>query len=70
VGSSPPGLPQILGPFNLESWAITVRVMVKTQPGKQRRIARERQKRILVICERKGVTLPCPCQAVWVREPG
>jgi small conductance mechanosensitive channel len=59
--------PQVLGPVSLGDWAITVRVMVKTQPGKQWGIARELQRRILAACEREGVTLPYPRQEVWVR---
>jgi small-conductance mechanosensitive channel len=61
--------PQVLGPVSLGDWAITVRVMVKTQPGKQWGIARELQRRILAACEREDVTLPYPRQEVWVRGP-
>jgi small conductance mechanosensitive channel len=61
--------PQVLGPVSLGDWAITVRVMVKTQPGKQWDIARELQRRILGACEREDVTLPYPRQEVWVRGP-
>jgi len=60
---------QVLDPVSLGDWAITVRVMVKTQPGKQWDIARELQRRILAACEREGVTLPYPRQEVWVRGP-
>lgn len=64
--------PQILGPFSLGDWAITVRVMVKTQPGKQWEVARELRKRILAACEREDITSPYPRQEVLVRhlEPG
>jgi len=61
--------PQVLGPISLGDWAMTVRVMVKTQPGKQWEIARELQKRILATCEREGITLPYPRQEVFVRGP-
>jgi small conductance mechanosensitive channel len=60
--------PQILGPFSLGDWAITVRVMVKTQPGKQWEVARELRKQILAACEREGITLPYPRQEVLVRS--
>ena len=60
--------PQVLGPFSLGDWAITVRVMVKTQPGKQWEVARELRKRILAACEREGITLPYPRQEVLVRR--
>ena len=59
--------PQVMGPISLGDWAITVRVMVKTQPGEQWGIARELQKRILATCEREGITLPYPRQEVFVR---
>jgi small conductance mechanosensitive channel len=41
--------------------------MVKTQPGKHWGVARELRKRILVACEREGITLPYPRQEVLVR---
>jgi small-conductance mechanosensitive channel len=61
--------PQVLGPLSLGDWAITVRVMVKTQPGKHWGVARELRKRILAACEREGITLPYPRQEVLVRSP-
>jgi small conductance mechanosensitive channel len=60
--------PQVLGPLSLGDWAITVRVMVKTQPGKHWGVARELRKRILAACEREGITLPYPRQEVLVRS--
>jgi small-conductance mechanosensitive channel len=36
--------PQVMGPISLGDWAFTVRVMVKTQPGKQWVVARELRK--------------------------
>lgn len=59
--------PQVFGPVSLGDWAVTVRVMVKTRPGKQWEPARDLQKVILAACEREGVTLPYPRQEVWVR---
>jgi len=60
--------PQVMGPISLGDWAFTVRVMVKTQPGKQWVIARELRKRILATCEGEGINLPYPRQEVWVRR--
>jgi len=60
--------PQVMGPVSLGDWAMTVRVMVKTEPGKQWEIARELQKRILATCEQEGIVLPYPRQEVTVRE--
>ena len=59
--------PQVLGPFSLGDWAITVRVMVKTQPGKHWGVARELRKRLLAACEREGITLPYPRQEVLLK---
>jgi small-conductance mechanosensitive channel len=60
--------PQTVGPVSLGDWAWTARVMVKTQPGKQWRVAQALRRHILAACEREGVTLPYPRQEVWVRE--
>ena len=60
--------PQVLGPLSLGDWAIIVRVMVKTQAGKQWGVALELRKRILAACDREGITLPYPRQEVWVRK--
>jgi moderate conductance mechanosensitive channel len=60
--------PQVMGPVSLGDWAVTVRVMVKTQPGKQWEISRELQKRILAACERENITLPYPRQEVLVQS--
>jgi small-conductance mechanosensitive channel len=62
--------PQVLGPFSLGDWAITVRVVLKTQPGKHWGVARELRKRILAACEREGITLPYPRQEVLVQGLG
>jgi small-conductance mechanosensitive channel len=59
--------PKVLGPHSLGDWAFTVRVMVKTQPGKQLAVARELRKQILAACEREDISLPYPRQEVWVR---
>jgi small-conductance mechanosensitive channel len=61
--------PQVLGPLSLGDWAITVRVMVKTQPGKQWGVAMALRRRILAACGRENVVLPYPRQEVWVRRP-
>jgi small-conductance mechanosensitive channel len=58
--------PQVMGPMSLGDWAWTVRVMVKTQPGKHLGVARELRKWLLATCEQEGITLPYPRQDVWV----
>jgi small conductance mechanosensitive channel len=59
--------PQVVGPIPLNEWSVNLRVMVKTEPGKQDDITRELQKRILAACEREGIALPYPRTEVWVR---
>lgn len=60
--------PKVLGPLALGDWALTVRVTVKTQPGKQWGVAQELRRKMLTACEREGITLPYPRQEVWVRR--
>jgi small conductance mechanosensitive channel len=62
--------PQVVGPISLGDWAVTVRVMVKTQPGKHWETARELQKRILATFEQEGIVMPYPRQEVYVRGSG
>jgi small-conductance mechanosensitive channel len=59
--------PQVMGPVSLGDWAATMRVMVKTKPGKQWEVAREWRKFILAACDREGIALPYPRQEIWVR---
>jgi small conductance mechanosensitive channel len=60
--------PQVLGPQSLGDWAITVRVMVKTQPGEHLEVARKLRAFILALCEREGIELPYPRQEMLVRD--
>ena len=61
--------PRVIGPIGLGDSAITIRVEVKTQPGKQWEIGRELRKAVLAACDREGVSLPYPRQDVWVHHP-
>ncbi|MBN1581762.1 MAG: mechanosensitive ion channel family protein [Anaerolineae bacterium] len=63
--------PAVIAPLSLGDWAVTIRVMIKTLPGKQWGTATELRKRILAACERENITLPYPRQEVFVRnQPG
>ncbi len=62
--------PKVLGPLALADWSVTVRLTVKTKPGKQWEVARGLRRQILVACKQEGVTLPYPRQEVWVRGQG
>lgn len=64
------GRPEVLGPLSLGDWAITVRMMVKTEAGKQWGVALELRRRILAACEREDIELPYPRQEVWLRKLG
>jgi small conductance mechanosensitive channel len=59
--------PSVIGPLSLGDWAVTVRVMVKTLPGKHWAVGRALRRRLLVACEREGISLPYPRQEVIVR---
>jgi small-conductance mechanosensitive channel len=59
--------PEVVGPLSLGDWAITVRLVVKTPPGRQWQVAQELRKFVLAVCEREGISLPYPRQEVWVR---
>jgi small conductance mechanosensitive channel len=59
--------PQVQGVHTLGDSAVMVRVIVKTQPGRQWAIGRALRKSLLAICEQEGVNLPYPRQEVWVR---
>jgi small conductance mechanosensitive channel len=60
--------PRVLVPLRLGDWSYTARVMVKTHPGKQWRVARKLREHVLAACEQEGIALPYPRQEVWVRE--
>jgi small conductance mechanosensitive channel len=60
--------PRVLGPVSLGDSAVTVRVMVKTQPGKQWEVSRALQRRVLAVCDREGIELPYPRQEVVLRQ--
>lgn len=59
--------PQVLGVNSLGDSAAVVRIVVKTQPGKQWAVGRALRKFLLATCEREGVRMPYPRQEVLVR---
>jgi small-conductance mechanosensitive channel len=61
--------PTVTGVEALGDWAVTVRIMVKTKPGKQWEVARELRRRIKETFEREGIEMPYPRQEVLVRPP-
>ena len=61
--------PKVMGPMVLGDTAVSLRVEVKTEPGRQWEIGRELRKVVLAACEREGVSLPYPRQDVWLHSP-
>ena len=61
--------PNVTGVEALGDWAVTVRIMVKTKPGKQWDVARELRRRIKESFEREGIEMPYPRQEVLMRSP-
>lgn len=59
--------PQVIAPLSPGDWAYTGWMMVKTQPGKQWGAAHKLREHVLASCERVGITLPNPCQEVWMK---
>ncbi len=60
--------PTVSGVEALGDWAVTVRIMVKTEPGKQWSVARELRRRIKESFEREGIEMPYPRQEVLMRS--
>jgi len=60
--------PKVIAPLSLGDWAVTMRVMVKTLPGKQWGVGAALRRRLLIACERENISLPYPRQEVLVRH--
>ncbi len=61
--------PTVTGVEALGDWTVTVRIMVKTEPGEQWGVARELRRRIKESFEREGIEMPYPRQEVLMRPP-
>ena len=61
--------PMVTGVEALGDWTVTVRIMVKTKPGKQWDVARELRRRIKETFEQEGIEMPYPRQEVLMRSP-
>ncbi|TVP67780.1 MAG: mechanosensitive ion channel family protein [Nitriliruptor sp.] len=59
--------PEIWGVENLGSDSVDIRLVIKTQPGKQYSIARELRRRIKNAFDAAGVEIPFPQRTVWLR---
>lgn len=62
--------PEVWGVEDLSADAVTVRVVLKTLPGKQWVVARELRQRIHARLNEEGIEIPFPQRTVWVRNEG
>ena len=60
--------PEVWGVEDLSADAVTVRVVLKTLPGKQWVVARELRQRIHARLNAEGIEIPFPQRTVWVRN--
>ena len=60
--------PEVWGVEDLSADAVTVRVVLKTLPGKQWVVARELRQRIHSRLNAEGIEIPFPQRTVWVRN--
>jgi small conductance mechanosensitive channel len=60
--------PEVTGVEALAPDAITLRVLVKTQPMEQWQVARELRQRIKARFDHEGIEIPFPQRVVWHRE--
>jgi small conductance mechanosensitive channel len=60
--------PEVWGVEALSTEGIVVRLVAKTQPLEQWKVARELRLRITARFEREGIRVPLPQQAMWVHD--
>jgi small conductance mechanosensitive channel len=63
--------PDVWGVQTLGASGITIRLVVKTQPGEQFKVTRELNRRMKARFDAEGIEIPFPQQVTWMRrEPG
>jgi len=62
--------PEIWGVESLAASGIAIRLVVKTQPGRQWAVSRELNRRIKDRFDVEGIEIPFPQQVMWVRRDG
>ena len=62
--------PEVWGVENLGADGVTIRVAVKTLPGKQFPVARHLRAQIKAAFEEAGIEIPFPQRMVWHRKEG
>ena len=61
--------PEVWGVESLGNDSVVVRLVLKTHPGEQWRVARELRERIKARFDAEGIEIPFPQRTVWVRQP-
>jgi small conductance mechanosensitive channel len=59
--------PEVWGVENLAADSVVVRLVVKTKPLEQWRVARELRERIKVRLDAEGIEIPFPQRTIWIR---
>ncbi|HEY1119439.1 MAG TPA: mechanosensitive ion channel family protein, partial [Acidimicrobiales bacterium] len=62
--------PEIWGVETLGASGVAIRLVVKTQPGRQWAVSRELNRRIKDRFDAEGIEIPVPQQVMWVRNEG
>ncbi|MDX2260587.1 MAG: mechanosensitive ion channel family protein [Gemmatimonadales bacterium] len=64
------GMPDVVGVQSLGDNAVTIRVLLRTQPGNQWEAGREFRRRAKIRLDREGIEIPFPQRTVHVRHHG
>ena len=64
------GMPDVIGVQSLGDNAVTIRVLLRTQPGDQWEAGREFRRRAKIRLDREGIEIPFPQRTVHVRHHG
>ncbi len=60
--------PDVWGVEALTPDSVDIRLVIKTEPGKQWAISRELRRRIKAACDATGIEIPYPQRTVWLRR--
>lgn len=61
--------PTVLGVDAFGDNSITIRLLIKTQPGKHRDIEREYRRRLKAAFDQAGIDIPFPQRSIWFENP-